>query len=153
MLTWFPSCRYNRLDLLGPMASKYINIRPGSCTKLHGLWASCFVALARFGSKKETLPLRDKWATSIQVRPHTSSTQQWNSQALHWRVFVFCLFQKHSSSYHLDEKHGIPYPIIWTHQHIAQIIDFISWFARMWFHVVSFEICHIYGLLLRDDNK
>lgn len=63
------------------------------------------------------------------------------------------LFQKPDSSFHLDGKRSIPYPIIWTHQHIAEIRDFILWFTRMWFHVVLFEICHGYGLLLRDDNK
>lgn len=96
-LTCFPSCRQNGFNLLGPGAFKHINIRPGSCTDLHELWASCSGALASFGSRKETLPLRDKWATSVEVRPHTSDTQQWNSQALF-------LLEKHSSSYHLDEE-------------------------------------------------
>ena len=58
-------------------------------------------------------------------------------------------FQKPDSGYHLDGKHNIPYSIIWTHQHKAKIIDFILWFARMWFHVkyVLLMVCYW------DDNK
>lgn len=49
-----------------------------SSTKLHGLIAQCFAALASFDSKKETLPLQGKWAMKIQLRSHTYvATQQW----------------------------------------------------------------------------
>lgn len=48
-----------------------------SGTKLHGLRAPCFAALASFDSKKETLPLQGKWAMKIQLGSHTyAATQQ-----------------------------------------------------------------------------
>lgn len=142
-----------RVQLTGAKGLQVHKHKAWSSTKLHSLRAPCFAALASFDSKKETFPLQGKWAMKIQLGSHTfGATQQW-SEIVQLYIGGPCFFKKPSSSYHLDGKHSIPYPIIWTHQHIAEIIDFIVWLTQMWFHVVSCEICHVNGLLLRAHNK
>lgn len=74
------------VQLTGAKGLRVHKHKAWSSTKLHGLRAPCFAALASFDSKKETLPLQGKWAMKIQLSPHTSGATQQCSETV--RLFI-----------------------------------------------------------------
>lgn len=122
---------------LAVCAQKYIRSYSASQTS----WPQCSM-LAISDSKTETLPLRCKWAMKIQLGSCTYGvTQQWKWKcpALHRRTSFLTT----------------PAPVtVWT-----ETFPYSNFRANYRFHlkvrwnVVSYEISHVNGLLLRDDNK
>lgn len=99
------------VQLTGAKGLQVHKYKAWSCTKLHGLRAPCFAALASFDSKKETLPLQGKWAMKIQLGSYTYSMVQ-HSSGVKQSSSQLTFFFRNIAPVTLDGKHSIPYPII-----------------------------------------